>query len=347
MDKNSGSREVRVLGIDLGKNLLHLYGVGATGKVVFRKALKRVDVLPFLANLKPCLIGMEACAGAHYWGRKLKALGHEVKLMAPQLVKPYVKGNKNDFNDAEGICEAVQRSNMRFVAVKSEEQQEILGLHRARSLAVSHRTAQINQIRGLLLEFGMTIPMGAEHVRRDLPELLEEEENGLTSGVRELMRGLLEELRHLDERVEEYGKRIAEISRGSEACRLLMTMPGMGVLSASALVATVGDAKTFRDGRELAAWLGLVPRQHSTGGKPRLLGISKRGDVYVRTMLIHGARAVLRVVGKKQDGVSRWVRGVESRRGWCIAVTALAAKNVRMAWALLTKGETYHPASAG
>ena len=346
MDKNSANRDVRVLGIDLGKNLLHVYGMDGNGRNVLRKVLKRGEVLEFLANMKPCLIGMEACSGAHHWGRKLLELGHDVKLMAPQLVKPYVKGSKNDYNDAAGICEAVSRESMRFVAVKSVEQQEILALHRIRSLAVGHRTALINQIRGLVMEFGIAIPEGAERLRKRLSELVDSNEQGLSVAFMRLLKGLQEELNRLDEQISDYDRQIKAMSEQLEACRHLMTIPGMGALTASALVATVGDVKSFRDGREMAAWLGLVPRQHSTGGKTRLLGITKRGDSYVRKLLIHGAHSVLMWAGKKEDRVSRWVVGVEQRRGWCVAVTALAAKNVRIAWALLTKGEPYRAVAA-
>ncbi|MEO5364740.1 MAG: IS110 family transposase, partial [Magnetococcus sp. DMHC-8] len=267
MNKNSVNAAIRVLGIDIGKNLFHLHGVTESGRVGLRRQVQRDELLPLLANMPPCLIGMEACGGAHQWGRKLRELGHEVKLMAPQFVKPYVKGNKHDFNDAEAICEAVQRPNMRFVAVKSVDQQEILAWHRARSLAVGQRTAEINQIRGLLMEFGVVLPTGARHVRERLPAILDDEGQELAAGVRQLLRELFEALQQLDARILEYDRQIAAKSRQTERCRLLMTIPGIGVLTASALVASIGDPGTFRDGREVAAWLGLTPRQHSTGGK--------------------------------------------------------------------------------
>ncbi len=346
MDKHSKAGNVTVVGIDLAKNTFHLHGVDAHGNVVIRKKLSRTKLVAFMANLRSCLVGMEACGGSHCWARKFTALGHDVRLISPQFVKPYVKSNKNDLVDAEAICEAVQRPTMRFVPAKSVEQQDIQSLHRARSMAVSHRTAQVNQLRGLLMEYGIVRPQGIANLRKALPEILEDAENELSPMSRELLAGLRDELVRLDERVAVYDARIKGLSDQSEACKRLMEIPGVGPMTATALVAAVADANVFKSGREMAAWLGLVPRQISTGGKPKLLGISKRGDAYVRKLLIHGARAALRVAERKPDRRSRWVVEVAGRRGGNIAAVALANKNARTAWVLLSKGEHYNTVAA-
>ena len=287
--------ETTTVGIDLAKSVFVAHGVDQRGKVALRKSLKRDQVLPFFANLPPCLIGMEACGSAHYWARKLQELGHTVKLMAPQFVKPYVKTNKNDAADAEAICEAVARPNMRFVPIKNAEQQAVLSVHRARQGFVKARTAQANQIRGLLAEFGIVIPQGIRHIAKQLPDIIEDADNGLPGVFRDLIDRLGTQLKDLDQQVDELDAQIQAWHRASEASRRLAEIPGIGPITASALVATVGDATNFENGRQMAAWLGLVPKQHSSGGKQTLLGISKRGDSYVRTLLIHGARAVIRV----------------------------------------------------
>ena len=346
MSKYSKVKEVKVLGIDLAKDVFHLHGVDGSGRVVLRKRLRRREVMGWMENLPPCLVGMEACSGAHYWARKFRAMGHEVRLMSPQFVKPYVKSNKNDAADAEAICEAVQRPNMRFVSVKSVEQQDIQSLHRARDMAIGHRTALINQIRGLMHEYGVVVGRGSAQLRTALPGFLEDADNGLSPMFRELLHGLHRELLHLDERIADYDARIAELARQSEACQRLMSIPGIGPLAATALVAAVGDGKAFRNGREMAASLGLTPRQHSTGGKTRLLGISKRGDAYLRKLLIHGARAVLRFASRKQDRRSRWIAALMERKHVNVAAVALANKNARTAWALLTRGEMHNAAVA-
>ena len=341
MAKNTANKEIKVLGIDLGKLNFHLHGVDAQGQRVFRKSLTRNKIFEFMAQLKPCLVGMEACGGAHHLARKFKEYGHDVRMMAPQFVKPYVKSNKNDNVDAEAVCEAVGRPNMRFVPTKSIEQQDLQSLHRVRSLAIAHRTAQTNQMRGVMLEYGIVIPKGNGQVRRLVPEILENAGNGLTKEMCELLAHLWEVLVALDERIADYNAKIRAISESNVACKRLMTIPGIGSLTATALVAAIGDVSVFKNGREMAAWLGLVPRQHSTGGKTRLLGISKRGDAYLRSLLVHGARAVLRFAPNKTDRRSRWATELERRRGWNIASVALAAKNVRTAWALLAKSERY------
>jgi len=341
MRNRSEDRDVKVMGIDLAKHSFHVHGVDAESRKAVGKKLSRQKLKECLVNLPPCTVAMEACAGAHYWARLARSYGHEVRLIAPQFVKPYVKSNKNDAADAEAICEAAQRPNMRFVAVKEVGQQDILSIHRMRSLHVERRTAQINQIRGLLLEYGIEIPAGRAHLLKRLPEILEDAENGLTEVFREELFGLYGELRHLDERITHYDQKLQQMAQADERMRHLQTIPGIGPLIATALLAAIGDIHAFKNGRELAAWLGLVPRQHSTGGKSTLLGISKRGDVYLRQLVIHGARSTLLTVDRKTDHTSRWAATLKVRRHKNIATVAMANKIMRVAFALLKKNETY------
>jgi transposase len=336
--------KISTIGIDLAKSSFQLHGVDEHGKSVLKKSLKRHQLAEFFANLPECVIGMEACGSAHHWARKFREFGHTVKLMAPQFVKPYVKTNKNDAADAEAICEAAGRPNMRFVPVKNVDQQAILALHRAREGFVKARTAQANQIRGLLAEFGIVIPQGIRHIARTLPEILEDGENGLPGIFRQLIERLGDHLKELDRQVGELEGQIQLWHRDNADSRRLAAIPGIGPLSASALVATIGDAKTFENGRQLAAWLGLVPRQHSTGGKPQLLGISKRGDSYLRTLLIHGGRAVIRVAERKPGDAQSWLARLMGRRNKNVAAVAVANKNARMAWALLAHGSRQYEA---
>lgn len=333
--------KITTVGIDLAKTVFQVHGVDARGSAVLKKKLRRDQVAPFFANLPPCRIGMEACGSAHFWARKLAGFGHEVKLMAPQFVKPYVKTNKNDAADAAAICEAVGRPGMRFVPIKTGEQQAVLALHRARQGFVKARTAQANQIRGLLAEYGLVIPQGMGQIAARLPDILEDGENGLPGMFRQL-------LRRLGERLEELGQDVATVDRQirawheeNPASQKLAQIPGIGPLTASALVATVGTMQSFASGREVAAWLGLVPRQHSSGGKTLLLGMSKRGDSYLRTLLIHGARAVIRTAAGKPGYAASWLGRLLSRRHQNVAAVALANKNARIAWALLTHGRDY------
>jgi transposase len=286
---------------------------------------------------------MEACGSAHYWARVLMRFGHTVKLMAPQFVKPYVKTNKNDAADAEAICEAVGRPNMRFVPIKNGEQQAVLSMHRARQGFVKARTAQANQIRGLLSEYGIVIPKGIHHIANCLPDILEDGENELPGVFCQLLERLGEHLKELNRQVLELEVQIKSWHRENELSRKLTEIPGIGPITASALVATVGDAKNFENGRQFAAWLGLVPRQNSSGGKATLLGISKRGDTYLRTLLIHGARAVIRVAGHKPDYADSWLEKLIGRRNPNVAAVALANKNARIVWALLALGRSYEP----
>lgn len=335
--------KITTIGIDLAKNVFQVHGVDERGHIAVRRAMKRDDMLPYFANLEPCLIGMEACGSAHYWARKLIALGHTVKLMAPQFVKPYVKSNKNDARDAEAICEAVSRPNMRFVPIKNAEQQAVLSIHRAREGFVKARTAQGNQIRGLLSEFGITIPQGIAHVYKRVPEILEDGENGLPGNMRHLIQRLADNLKETDNQVIALEREIKQWHTANESSRELAEVSGIGPLTASALAATVGDAKNFNRGSQMAAWLGLVPKQHSTGGKTVLLGISKRGDTYLRTLLIHGARAVIRHAEHKSGYADSWLGKLIARRGKNVAAVALANKNARIAWALLSKENKFRP----
>jgi transposase len=274
-------------------------------------------------------------------GRQFQALGHTVKLMSPQFVKPYVKSNKNDSNDAEAICEAVTRPSMRFVAIKTVEQQDIQALHRIRSGFVQRRTALTNQIRGLLNEYGIIIPQGITQLPKYFPGIIENAENALTVLSRTFFTELYEQFITIDKQIKGYTRQLEQLAKNSDVCQRLMKVPGVGALTATALIAAVNQGKEFKKGREMAAWLGLVPRQHSTGGKSKLLGISKRGDTYLRTLLLHGARSVIRHVEKQQRFKSSWVYGVIERRGKNKASVALANKNARILWALLSKEVEY------
>lgn len=333
------------IGIDLAKHVFQLHGVDRTGKVLVRKQLRRAQMLVYFSKLPPCLIGMEACGSAHYWARELGKLGHDVRMMAPQFVKPYVKSGKNDANDAEAICEAVSRPSMRFVPVKTVEQQVMQAEHRIRARLIRARTALSNEIRGLLAELGIIVPTSMGKLRRAVPEILEDGENGLLGSFRHLLAQLGEELRDIDDNIAVYDARIAQAAREDQRIKRLLDVEGIGPVVASALVSAVGDARQFSKGRDMAAWLGLTPRQHSSGGKNRLGKISKRGDTYVRTLLIHGARAALNAAKNKADGRSRWVMGLVTRRNKNIATVALANKNARIAWSILSRGESYRVAA--
>ena len=341
MNDNNVKNPLAVLGIDIAKQSFQLHGVDCNGVTVLRKTLNRKKLCSFIAKLPVCTIGIEACGGANHWARVFQGFGHTVHMMAPQFVKPYVKSNKSDAADAEAICEAVQRPTMRFVPAKSVAQQDLQSLHRIRSQAVARRTAQANQIRGLLMEYGLVIPQGIVYIRKSIPAMLEDGENELTAMFRELLSDLYDEMVHLDERIKTLENKLKALCSQNEDCQRLLTIPGVGLLSATALVAAIGDINAFKNGRELAAWLGLVPRQHSTGGKSTLLGISKRGDTYLRTLLIHGGRTVVRVADKHRDQRSQWISQLDARRGKNISAVAVANKNARVAWALLSQRTTY------
>ncbi len=332
--------EITTVGLDLAKSVFQLNGFDSTDKTVLRKQLRRDQLAAYMVQLPPCLIGMEACGGAHYWARKFQQMGHEVRLMAPQFVKPYVKSNKNDRADAEAICEAVGRPNMRFVAIKTPEQQAVLALHRARQGFVRARTAQSNQIRGLLAEFGQVISQGMASLRKRVPEILEDANNELPGIFKALIQRLLDHLNALDAQVSELNGQILAWHRTNADSLRLGQVPGIGSITASALVASTGDANQFGCARQLSAWIGIVPRQHSTGGKERLLGISKRGDVYLRTLLIHGARSLIRQAQAHPERYP-WLNALIGRSNANVAAVALANKNARIAWALLAHGGTY------
>jgi transposase len=334
---------ISVLGIDLAKNYFQLHGIDQQGKVILKKRLTRDKLLPYIAQINQCLIGIEACGGSHYWARKFTSFGHKVKMMSPQYVKPYVKRNKNDANDAEGICEACTRPTMRFVPTKTVEQQDILGIHRVKSRLTGDRTKLANQIRGLLQEHGIVIPKGISAIRK-IPLMIEEGINELTASGRELMNELYEEFLLLNNRIKKYEDKINLLSKNDKRCVRLQTIPGIGKVTATAIVATVGEGEVFQKGRHFSAWLGLVPKQNSSGEKTNLLGISKRGDRYLRELLVHGARAVVAASIKKNktDRFSLWIRQLVARCGINKAVVAIANKNARIAWALLANKCSYN-----
>ena len=336
--------KITTIGLDIAKSVFHMYAVNHVGRYIKKKLLRRKQLLAYMANLEPCLIAMEACGGANYWAREFIALGHQVRLIAPQYVKPYVKGNKNDYNDAEAIAEAAQRPNMRFVPIKSVEQQDIQNFHRQRERLKKERTALVNQVRGLLAEYGVVINKGVAAVRKALPEILEDAENGLTPLTREIFAELQEELWVIDKRFKQCEKRIQCLNQDNEVCQRLDEILGIGPITASATYAEAGDGKNFVNGRHFSAWLGIVPGQHSSGGRTVLLGISKRGNAYLRTLFIHGARSVLRHSANKTDRFSQWAQALLERRGHNRACVAVANKMARIAWVIMAKGERYRVA---
>jgi transposase len=339
-----------ILGIDLGKTSCSLVGVDATGAVVLRRRMRRQTVLGFTAKLPACTIAMEACCGAHFLGRLLERQGHTVRLMSPEYVRPYVKAQKNDDRDAEAIAEAASRPTMRFVELKSEAQLDVQTLHRVRSRLVAARQALINQLRAILLERGYVFPQGRRKLEVALDTLVDDPAFAVSPRMRQLVVDLREEWHALDRRIAALNAEFVELARQEAAARRLLTIPGVGVLNATALLAAVGDGSAFRRGRDLAAWLGLVPKQHTTGGKPRLLGISKRGNKYLRMLFIHGARAAMPTLAKSSTPLGMWLRGLLARTHRNIAVVALANKLARIAWAMLRREGTFalsHGAVAG
>jgi transposase len=333
------------IGLDIAKQVFQVHGSDRFGRAVMRRKLRRSEVARFFSEQPPCLIGIEASGSAHQWARVLGGLGHTVRLMAPQFVKPYVKSNKNDANDAEAICEAVTRPSMRFVPQKSVEQQDLQCLHRVRSRLVACRTQLINQIRGLLAEYGIVLPQHPGQVRRGLPTVLEDAENQLTGFGRELFQGLYEELVQLDEKVGDADKRIQIAFQRTPNCQRIAAVEGVGPLIATAIVAAISNGHAFENGRQFSAWLGLVPRQNSSGGKSRLLGISKRGDPYLRTLLIHGARSVVYRAKTKSDKRSLWINDKQQRLGTSKACVAVANKNARIIWSLIAREQEYRRAA--
>ncbi len=332
---------ITTVGLDLAKLVFQVHGADADGKPVVRKKLRRGQVLVFFAGLPACLIGLEACASAHYWARELQALGHEVRLIPPQYVKPFVKTNKNDASDAEAICEAVMRPTMRFAPIKSAEQQSVLMVHRARELLVRQKTMLINALRGHCGELGIVVAQGPSRVS-ELIEMIEDpDDDRLPAIAREALVSLVGQLKAIRVQIQDLEKKLMAWHRANEASRRLATIPGVGVITATALVATIGDATQFHSGRQLAAWLGLVPRQYSSGGKERLGRISKRGDGYLRKLLVHGARTVLLWSRRKKETRSPWLEALLARRPTNVVLVAMANKTARVVWALLSRGETF------
>jgi transposase len=333
--------KIFALGIDLGKTVFHLVGLDENGQVVVRKRCSRTQLLKFTANMQVQLIGMEACSGAHFLGRALRAQGHEVRLMPAQYVKPYVQTNKSDYIDAEAIAEAVQRPRMRFVPIKTEEQLDLQALHRVRERWVMRRTAVVNQVRSLLLERGFTVPKGRRHLEEQLPGILEDAELNLSGSFRVLLAQLKLELEQLAGRIEQMDAVIQREAQENESCQRLTTIPGVGPVTATALIGAIGNGSAFGKGRDLSAWMGIVPGEYSTGGKQKLLGISKRGNKYLRRLFVQGARSVLQYREKQAPGLSQWLAQLLARAHQNVVVVALANKLVRTAWAVLCKNEIY------
>jgi transposase len=334
-----------ILGIDISKTAFHLHGVDGTGRQVLRKQLNRAGLKPFVAELPRCLIAIEACGGAHYWGREFRKLGFEVKLIHPKFVRPYVKTNKNDFNDAEAIAEAASRPHMRFVQVKSLGQQELQFLHRSRQRLIEARTGLMNQIRGFLHEYGIVLPLSPNKLKQHMPFVLGDLENDISVGMREIFQRMMSELLRLENELAQYDAELMMYAATDDDCRLLREIPGIGHVSATALVAAMPDPKAFKNGRQFAAWLGLVPRQNSTGGKSTLLSISKHGDSYLRYLLIHGARTLIKSSARSWDPKRKWMANKRQELGFNKACVAVANKNARIVWAVLAKKEHYNAAA--
>lgn len=337
--------QITTIGLDIAKNVFQVHGIDGEGQVMLRRKVRRDQLLALFVGLEPCLIGMEACATAHHWARELTALGHEVKLMPPAYVKAYVKRNKNDAADAEAICEAVRRPTMRFVAVKSVDAQSILMLHRARHLLVRQRTAQVSAMRAHLAEYGIIAPKGRSHVR-GLIEALDSGEARLPVIARQVLILIARMIESLSEQIRKIEIELMAWHRTNQTCRRLETIPGIGFITATALAATVVDAKVFRSGRQFAAWLGLVPRQNSTGGKERMGGISKMGDRYLRHLLVVGATAIVRYTRRKATAVSVWANQLLERKPARLVTVAVANKMARIAWAVMAREENYRGVAA-
>ncbi|MBZ9772211.1 IS110 family transposase [Mesorhizobium sp. CO1-1-8] len=337
-------KKVSTIGLDIAKHVFQVHGVDAEGAVVIRRKLRRDDIVSFFKRLPPCLVGIEACASGHHWARVLVRLGHEVRLMPASYVKPYVKRQKNDVTDAEAICEAVTRPTMRFVPVKSEQQQSLLMLHRVRELLIRQRTMLVNALRGHLAEFGIVTRQGIAGVGT-LIALVEEDHDLLPALARVALLPLIEQLREVDEKVAGLDRQIHRWHRSNELSRRLETIPGIGPITASAIATTITDVSLFKSGRQLAAWLGLVPRQNSSGGKERLGRISKQGDPYIRRLLIIGAHAVLRYSQKAKATSTQWAAGMLAKKPYNVVAVALANKMARIAWAVMTTGKKFDPAA--
>ena len=338
--------EVTTIGVDLAKNVFQVHGIAEDESVVFNKPLRRAQVLPFFANLEPCLIGMESCSTAHHWARELIALGHDVRLIPPMYVKPYVKRGKSDAIDAEAICEAVTRPTMRFVATKTVEQQAMLSLHRARDLLVRQRTQLINGLRGLVAEFGIYIPRGLARFIGIAEDITLGEVLDLPDIADEVIRNLSEQLMTLHNRIRWYDERLKQVAKEDERVRLLRTIPGVGAVTASAIIASIGDGHQFKNGREFAAWLGLTPANKSSGGKEKLGRITKMGDQYLRSLLVVGMTSLVRQTRTHPERASRWLTGLLERKPARVATVAMANKTARIVWAVLTRNAPYNPQMA-
>lgn len=335
--------QIAVLGIDLGKNSCSVVGLDRAGRVVLRRRMRRDTIIAVGSSLPPCVVAMEACCGAHHLGRLLAAQGHTIRLMSPEYVRPYVKAQKNDDRDAEAIAEAATRPTMRFVELKSEEQLDLQSLHRVRSRLVTARTTLINQLRAILLERGLAIPKGRRALDDALAEILVDPSDRISGRMRQLVGEMRAEWEALDGRIAALNREFLERARADQVARRLVSIPGIGVLNATALLAAVGDAAAFKRGRDLAAWLGLVPRQRTTGGRPKLLGITKRGNKYLRMLFIHGARAAMPWLAKTPTPLGEWLRGLMARAHRNVAIVALANKLARIAWATLRRGSRFEP----
>jgi transposase len=335
--------QIRSVGIDLGKTTFHLVALGAVGKVLLRKKFTQKQLLVFTANMQVSLIGLEACAGAHFLGRALRKQGHDVRLIPAQFVKPFVKSNKNDFVDAEAIAEAVERKNMRFVPIKTDDQLDLQAIHRVRDRLVSRRTSVINQIRAFLLERGMVFAQKPAKLKAAMADILENAEDNLTPMMRNLIDRLWGEWNTVEQQIEELTDKLEQISASDAGCCRIRKIPGIGPIVATAIVAAIGNGAAFRKGRDFAAWLGLVPRQYSTGGKAKLLGISKRGNVYLRKILIHGARAAVLRIKRDRALIGAWLDALDARAPKNVVVVAMANKLARIAWAVLSSGQDYRP----
>ena len=338
--------QIRSVGIDLGKTVFHLVALGDNSKVLLKKKFTQKQLITFTANMQSSLIGMEACAGAHFLGRVLRAQGHDVKLIPAQFVKPFVKSNKNDFIDAEAIAEAVDRRNMRFVAIKTEDQLDLQAMHRVRERVMQRRTAVINQLRAFLLERGMVFPKSPIRLREAIPTVLENVEENLTPRMRSLIAMMWNEWKGLELQITELNDEVERIASSDAACQRLRQIPGIGPLVATAIVASIGNGSAFHKGREFAAWMGLVPRQHSTGGKARLYGITKRGNRYLRMILVHGARAVVLRSKRERIPMGSWLTSLEARAPRNVLIIAMANKLARIAWAVLSTGQDYRTDAA-
>jgi transposase len=335
--------QIHSIGIDLGKTTFHLVALGAAGEVLVRKKFTQRQLLTYTANLQISLIGLEACSGAHFLGRALRQQGHDVRLIAAQFVKPFVKSNKNDFVDAEAIAEAVERKNMRFVPIKTDDQLDLQAVHRVRDRLIARRVAVINQLRAFLLERGMTFAKTPAKLRIAMPDILENAEANLSPKMRNLIDLLWGEWKTVEQQIEVLSDELERIASSDADCIRIRQIPGIGPVVATAIVAAIGNGAAFRKGREFAAWLGLVPKQYSTGGKARLLGISKRGNVYLRKILVHGARAAVLRIKRDRVPIGAWMNALESRAPRNVLIVAMANKLARIAWAVLSSGEEYRP----